>query len=123
MMVLTCSTCLTSLAAPTGLLALKNVTLASGAAYQAMADTWLQGTNPCHDYLPNCTTCNMAAAAGTCGSAAPSSGLAPARYCNWKLVSCRDGRVERLRLDSGAAVLTSLPPLLNKLDKLRSLGG
>jgi hypothetical protein len=108
---------------PAGLLALKAVVQATGAAYQAMADTWVQGTNPCHDYLPNCTMCDIAAAAGTCGSSAPSSGPAPARYCNWKLVSCKDGRVERLQVDGGDAVLTSLPPLLNKLDKLRSLGG
>jgi hypothetical protein len=110
---------------PAGLLALKAATISNtsaGSASLAMSETWLPGTNPCHDYLPNCTTCSLAMPSSSCGAAAPAPGPAPARYCNWKMVACVDGRVQQLVVDGGAAALTALPADLTLLDRLATLG-
>jgi hypothetical protein len=88
----------------------------------AIAATWSEALpTPCHELDPNCQLC----ASGNCSSSRPvvvSSTGVPSYFCNAAAVACRDDRVANVSLGVWGLVLKGLPPQLNQLDRLQTLG-
>lgn len=90
----------------------------------AINSSWSNATtmSPCHDIDPNCQLCPWALPS-LCGTQLPSVvGGPPSFYCNVVAVSCRDGRVTNISLDSSGLVLSSLPAGFSQLPWLQQLG-
>jgi hypothetical protein len=73
---------------------------------------------PCHDIDPNCRQCPL----GSNGSPMPAAGGPPSYCCNAFAVSCLNGRVATISLNSTGVVLSQLPPQVNQLAWLQRLG-
>jgi hypothetical protein len=106
---------------PAGLLPLKQVIVGGPInVVQAMHATWNATlSTPCHSIDPNCQPCTTLELCGTpvAGAVAP-----PSFYCSAWGISCRNGRVAGIALNQSGLVLGQLPPQLNQLAWLQTLG-
>ena len=103
-----------------GLLALRAVSSGPLSAALAINGTWNASLpTPCHSIDPNCQPCP---AVDACGAQVAGTAAPPSYYCSAWGVSCHNGRITAISPNITGLVFRQLPPQLNQLTWLQTIG-